>query len=56
MRRWLHELGWVWKRRTLVANDDEPPRVTRLARMRWVCEPRKRCEAIVFADDLAIHW
>jgi hypothetical protein len=46
MRRWLHEIGWVWKRTKLVAKDDDPPRVNRLARMRWVFEPRKRGEAM----------
>src|SRR5262245_7351464 len=29
MRRWLHELEWVWKRAKLVAKDDDPQRVTR---------------------------
>ena len=24
MRRWLHEIGWVWKRAKLVAKDDDP--------------------------------
>jgi hypothetical protein len=36
MRRWLPELGWVWKRAKLGAKDDEPHRVARLARIRWV--------------------
>src|SRR5215831_11822572 len=34
VRRWLHELGWVWKRATLVAKDDDPHRGERLARIR----------------------
>jgi hypothetical protein len=55
LRRWLHELGWVWKRAKLVAKDDEPHRVNRLARIRWVFEQRKRGEAMVFADALDIH-
>jgi transposase len=55
MRRWLHEIGWVWKRAKLVAKDDEPQRVNRLARIRWAFEQLKRCEAIVFADELDIH-
>jgi transposase len=55
MRRWLHEIGWVWKRRTRVAQDDDPQRVTRLARIRWVFAPLKRGEAIVCADALASH-
>jgi transposase len=52
MRRWLHEIGWGWKRAKLVAKDDEPQRVERLARIRWVFEPLKRGEVMVFADDL----
>jgi putative transposase len=55
MRRWLHELGWVWKRAKLVAKDDDPQRVDRLARIRWVFEQLKLYEAIVFADELDIH-
>jgi putative transposase len=39
MRRWLHELDWVWKRATRVATDDDPHRVERLARLRVVYEP-----------------
>jgi putative transposase len=55
LRRWLHEVGWVWKRAKLVAKDDDPQRVTRLARIRWVFEQLKSCEALVFADELDIH-
>jgi transposase len=55
MRRWLHEIGWVWKRAKLVAKDDDPQRVDRLARIRWVFEQRKLYEAMVFADELDIH-
>ena len=55
MRRWLHELGWVWKRAKLVAKDDDPQRVDRLARIRLVCEQLKHDEAMVFADELDIH-
>ena len=55
MRRWLHEIGWVWKRAKLVAKDDDPHRVERLARIRSVFEHLKPCEAMVFADELDIH-
>ena len=55
MRRWLHESGWVWKRAKLVAKDDDPHRVERLARIRFVYEQLRLCEAIVFADELDIH-
>jgi hypothetical protein len=52
-RRGLHERGWVWPRAHLVAKDDDPQRVNRLARLRWVCAQRKRAEAMVVANDLA---
>jgi hypothetical protein len=55
VRRWLHDLGWVWKRATLVAKDDDPHRVERLARLRDIFEPLNRSEAIVFADELDLR-
>jgi transposase len=55
MRRWLHEVGWVWKRAKLVAKDDDPQRVERLARIRVVYEQLRLWEALVFADELDIH-
>ena len=55
MRRWLHEVGWVWKRAKLVAKDDDPHRVERLARIRFVYERLRLGEAMVFADELDIH-
>jgi putative transposase len=55
MRRWVHEVGWVWKRATRVAKDDDPHRVERLARIRWVCEHLQRWEALVCADELDIQ-
>jgi putative transposase len=55
VRRWLHELGWVWKRAKLVAKDDDPQRVDRLARIRWVWEHLRPQEVLVFADELDIH-
>jgi putative transposase len=54
-RRWVHEVGWVWKRAKLVAKDDDPRRVDRLARIRYVVEQLKLWEALVFADELDIH-
>ena len=53
-RRWLHEFGWVWKRVKLVAKDDDPHRVERLARIRVVYERLRLGEAMVFADELDI--
>jgi hypothetical protein len=55
LRRWVHEVGWVWKRAKLVAKDDDPQRVDRLARIRYVFEHLKLGEALVFADELDIH-
>jgi hypothetical protein len=40
-------------RAQLVATDEDPPRVHRLARRRWVCEPRTRGEARVCAEARA---
>jgi transposase len=54
MRRWLHEVGWVWKRAKLAAKDDDPLRIERFARIRFVFEPLKACEAMRFADELDI--
>ena len=55
VRRWLHEIGWVWKRAKLVAKDDAPHRIERLARSRFHHENLQAHEVMVFADDLDIH-
>jgi putative transposase len=55
MRRWGHEVGWVWKRAQLVAKDDDPHRVDRLARIRFISEQWRRGEAMVCADALDLH-
>jgi transposase len=55
MRRGVHEVGWVWKRAKLVAKDDDPHRVERLARIRFVYEPLQRWEVIGCADELDLH-
>jgi hypothetical protein len=55
LRRWLHESGWVWKRAKLVAKDDDPHRVERWARIRFICAPLNPCEAMVFADAWDLH-
>jgi putative transposase len=54
-RRWLHQLGWVWKRAKLVARDDDPERTVKLARIRFCIETLARRTALVFADELDIH-
>lgn len=55
VRRWLHEIGWVWKRAKLVAKDDDPHRIERLARIRFYHENLQAHEIMVFADELDIH-
>jgi putative transposase len=55
VRRWLHEIGWVWKRAKLVAKDDDPYRIERLARIRFQPEHLRAHEVMVFADELDIH-
>ena len=52
VRRWLHEMGWVWKRAKLVAKDDDPHRIARLARLRFHEENLQPHEVMVFADEL----
>jgi putative transposase len=55
LRRWLHDLGWVWKRAKLAAKDDDPQRVEKLARIRFVFEHLQAKAALFFADELDIH-
>jgi putative transposase len=52
VRRWVHEVDWVWRRAKLVARDNDPHRV---ARIRWLYERLQVREALVFADELDIH-
>jgi transposase len=53
-RRWLPELDWVWKRAKLVAKDDDPQRVAKLARIRYVFESLQLGIALLFTDELDI--
>ena len=55
MRRWLQALGWVWKRAQLVARDDDPQRVEKLARIRHTLEALGKRAVLLFADELDIH-
>jgi transposase len=48
-------MDWVWKRAKLVAKDDDPQRVERLARLRFHAEPWQAHEVMVCADALDIH-
>jgi transposase len=54
VRRWLHELGWGWKRAKLAAKDDDPQRVEKLARIRYTFEQVRVGMALFFADELDI--
>ncbi len=55
MRRWLHRLGWVWKRAQLVARDDDPERSEKLARIRHALETLGNRAIMLFADELDLH-
>ena len=55
VRRWLHELDWVWKRARPVARDDDPRRIERLAKIRFAFENLGTRAALLFADELDIH-
>ncbi len=55
IRRWLADVGYVWKRARHVARDSDPERVAKLARIRALVEGLKPTEALFFADELDIH-
>jgi transposase len=55
LRRWLHEMGWVWKRAQLIAKDTDPNRTSRLARIRFHVDRLSKREVMVFADELDSH-
>jgi transposase len=55
MRHWLHDLGWEWKRAKVVAKDDDPDRVRKLARIRLAFEQLRAGAALFFADELDIN-
>jgi transposase len=52
VRRWLHEVGWEWKRAKLIAKDDDPQRGEKLARIRMAVEQVGAGLALFFADEL----
>lgn len=52
VRRWLHECGYVFKRASLIARDDDPDRARLLARIRQGWEDLRPKEAFLFADEL----
>jgi putative transposase len=54
VRRWLHALGWRWKRAQLVAKDNHPQRATKLASLRLAAEMLQPRPALLFVDELDI--
>jgi putative transposase len=55
VRRWLPEMGWDWKRAKVVAKDDDPQRVEKLARLGWAYEQLRVGPALFFADELDLN-
>jgi transposase len=55
IRRTLHRLGYTWKRARHAARDDDPDRVSKLARLRHLVETLPNNAALFFADELDIH-
>jgi transposase len=54
VRRWLHALGWRWKRTKLIAKDNDGERAAKLARIRLAVETLPPRTALLFADELDI--
>jgi len=54
VRRWLHALGWRWKRAKLIAKDNDGERAAQLARIRLAVETLRPRTALLFADELDI--
>jgi hypothetical protein len=55
VRRWRHEMDWVWPRAKLVASDDAPHRSARCARLRCHHAPWQAHAVMVCADALESH-
>jgi hypothetical protein len=55
IRRGLHEIGWGWKRAKLGAKDDDPHRIERLARIRFVHDHLPAHAVMVCADARDLH-
>ena len=54
VRRWLHALGWRWKRAKLAAKDNDPERARKLAAIRFAVETLRPRQALLFVDELDI--
>lgn len=55
MRRWLAQLGWLWKRAKLTLKNDDPLRLKKLARIRRIFEHLSTRQILLFGDELDIH-
>lgn len=55
VRRALHQLDYSWKRARPCARDDDPQRLSKLARIRHLVETLSAGTALFFADELDIH-
>jgi transposase len=55
IRRALHQLDWAWKRARPKARDDDPQRVSLLAKIRYRIEILTASTALFFVDELDIH-
>jgi transposase len=55
VRRWLQELDWLGKRAKLVAKEDDPHRVQRLARRRFHHDNLHAHQGMVCAAERDIH-
>jgi transposase len=55
VRRWLHALGWRWKRTKLGAKDNDPQRASKLAAIRLALETLGPRQALLFVDELDIQ-
>lgn len=52
VRRWLHALGWAWKRAKPVARNDDPQRAPKLARILFTFRHLEERQALLFADEM----
>lgn len=52
VRRWLHTLGWCWKRAKHVARNDDPDRAAKLARILFAFRHLHPRQALRFADEM----
>ena len=55
VRRWLQALDWRWKRTKLAAQDNDPDRAAKLARIRLLWERLSSRQVLLFADELDTH-